>query len=235
MPGLYGYGYFDYTYILLIPAFLIAAWAQMNVQGTFNRFSRVTNSRSMTGAQAARQILDANGLHEVSVEPISGKLNDHYDPRTKVIRLSSPVYSGTSVASIGVAAHECGHAVQHSIGYVPLRLRNAIIPATQFGSTLAIPMVFIGFFLGWPGGVLIGILLFSFAVVFQLITLPVEFNASARALQTLDERAMLFGDELTGARKVLRAAAFTYVAATFVALVNLLRFLLMFMGMQRRD
>ncbi|MDR3553054.1 MAG: zinc metallopeptidase [Clostridia bacterium] len=235
MPGYFFYG-FNYSYIwIILPAFLIAMWAQFNVQNTFNRYNTRLNSRGLTGAQAARQILDANGLGSVAVEQIPGKLNDHYDPKANVIRLSSPVYSGISVAAVGVAAHESGHALQQSIHYAPLSIRNAIIPVTKVGSTLAVPMVIIGLLLSWPGGVLIGIVLFSLAVLFQLITLPVEFNASARALHTLDANGMLYGDELAGARKVLHAAALTYVAATFVALANLLRYVLLFTGMQRRN
>lgn len=234
--GYYGGYYYDYTYIVMIlPALLFSMWAQFRVNSTFNRYNRVFNSRGLTGAQAARQILDSNGLHDVQVVPVAGKLTDHYDPRSRVIRLSQAVYGSASVASVGVAAHEAGHAVQHSTHYVPLAFRNAIIPVSQLGSNLAIPLVFAGFIFQWAPLVFAGILFFGAAVLFQLITLPVEFNASHRAIQTLETGSMLYGDELAGAKRVLGAAALTYVAATFVALLNLLRLVLMFMGMRKRD
>lgn len=229
------YFFIDRYYIIyVLPAMLIALWAQFNVQSTYSRYSRKLNSRGLTGAEVARQILDRNGLYSVAIERTSGNLTDHYDPRTNVVRLSQGVFDGRSVASLGVAAHECGHAIQHSVAYKPLTMRNAVIPVTQFGSSASIWILIIGFVLNWGILVFLGIILFSFAVVFQLITLPVEFNASTRALRILDEGSLLFGDELKGARKVLKAAALTYVAATIVAFAQLLRVIAIFGG-SRRD
>ena len=225
---------FDYYYlILVVPALLFAAWAQAQVSGAYNRYSRVRVSRGMTGAMAARRILDDNGLTGVRVERVAGKLSDHYDPGDRVVRLSAGVYDSDSVASLGVAAHECGHAVQHATHYAPLTFRNAIIPITNFGSKLSIPLIIVGLFLS---GTLvdIGLLLFSLVAVFQLVTLPVEFNASSRALATLENGNFLDRRELEGARKVLRAAALTYVAALLVSVAQLMRLILLF-GNRRRD
>ena len=225
---------FDYYYlILVVPALLFAAWAQAPVSGAYNRYSRVRVSRGMTGAMAARRILDDNGLTGVRVERVAGKLSDHYDPGERVVRLSAGVYDSDSVASLGVAAHECGHAVQHATHYAPLTFRNAIIPITNFGSKLSIPLIIVGLFLS---GTLvdIGLLLFSLVAVFQLVTLPVEFNASSRALATLENGNFLDRRELEGARKVLRAAALTYVAALLVSVAQLMRLILLF-GNRRRD
>ena len=225
---------FDYYYlILVVPALLFAAWAQAQVSGAYNRYSRVRVSRGMTGAMAARRILDDNGLTGVRVERVAGKLSDHYDPGERVVRLSAGVYDSDSVASLGVAAHECGHAVQHATHYAPLTFRNAIIPITNFGSKLSIPLIIDGLFLS---GTLvdIGLLLFSLVAVFQLVTLPVEFNASSRALATLENGNFLDRRELEGARKVLRAAALTYVAALLVSVAQLMRLILLF-GNRRRD
>ena len=225
---------FDYYYlILVVPALLFAAWAQAQVSGAYNRYSRVRVSRGMTGAMAARRILDDNGLSGVRVERVAGKLSDHYDPGERVVRLSAGVYDSDSVASLGVAAHECGHAVQHATHYAPLTFRNAIIPITNFGSKLSIPLIIVGLFLS---GTLvdIGLLLFSLVAVFQLVTLPVEFNASSRALATLENGNFLDRRELEGARKVLRAAALTYVAALLVSVAQLMRLILLF-GNRRRD
>lgn len=224
----------DYYYlILVVPALLFAAWAQAQVSGAYNRYSRVRVSRGMTGAMAARRILDDNGLTGVRVERVAGKLSDHYDPGERVVRLSAGVYDSDSVASLGVAAHECGHAVQHATHYAPLTFRNAIIPITNFGSKLSIPLIIVGLFLS---GTLvdIGLLLFSLVAVFQLVTLPVEFNASSRALATLENGNFLDRRELEGARKVLRAAALTYVAALLMSLLQLLRYLLIFAGRSNR-
>ena len=193
---------FDYYYlILVVPALLFAAWAQAQVSGAYNRYSRVRVSRGMTGAMAARRILDDNGLTGVRVERVAGKLSDHYDPGERVVRLSAGVYDSDSVASLGVAAHECGHAVQHATHYAPLTFRNAIIPITNFGSKLSIPLIIVGLFLS---GTLvdIGLLLFSLVAVFQLVTLPVEFNASSRALATLENGNFLDRRELEGARTI---------------------------------
>ena len=225
---------FDYYYlILVVPALLFAAWAQAQVSGAYNRYSLVRVSRGMTGAMAARRILDDNGLTGVRVERVAGKLSDHYDPGERVVRLSAGVYDSDSVASLGVAAHECGHAVQHATHYAPLTFRNAIIPITNFGSKLSIPLIIVGLFLS---GTLvdIGLLLFSLVAVFQLVTLPVEFNASSRALATLENGNFLDRRELEGARKVLRAAALTYVAALLVSVAQLMRLILLF-GNRRRD
>lgn len=229
------YFFIDRSYIIyVLPALALAFFAQINVQSTFSRYSNVFSARGFTGYDVARRILDQNGLYSVRIERVSGNLTDHYDPRDHVIRLSEQVYDGRSVASIGVAAHESGHAIQHSVAYAPLSVRNAIIPVTQFGSSASIWLLLIGFFFNWQPLVLLGIVLFSFAVLFQLITLPVEFNASSRALKILNDSGILYKDELSGARKVLKAAALTYVAATIVAFAQLLRLLSIFGG-SRRD
>lgn len=224
----------DYYYlILVVPALLFAAWAQAQVSGAYNRYSRVRVSRRDDGRDGRRRILDDNGLTGVRVERVAGKLSDHYDPGERVVRLSAGVYDSDSVASLGVAAHECGHAVQHATHYAPLTFRNAIIPITNFGSKLSIPLIIVGLFLS---GTLvdIGLLLFSLVAVFQLVTLPVEFNASSRALATLENGNFLDRRELEGARKVLRAAALTYVAALLVSVAQLMRLILLF-GNRRRD
>nr|PZM87854.1 MAG: peptidase [[Clostridium] cellulosi] len=220
--------------IYVLPALILALIAQFNVTSTFSRYSRIPNSRRMSGAEAARRILDQNGLYNVRVERISGNLSDHYDPKDQVVRLSEGVYDGYSIAALGVAAHETGHAIQHSTNYSPLVIRNAIIPITQFGSSTSIWLLIIGFIFNWRPLVMAGIILFSLAVVFQLITLPVEFNASSRALKILGDTGMLYGQELAGARRVLTAAALTYVAATVVAFAQLLRLLAIF-GNTRDD
>ena len=225
---------FDYYYlILVVPALLFAMWAQGTVSSTFNQYSRVHSGRGLTGERVARQILDANGLQHVRIEHIRGNLTDHYDPGANVVRLSDSVYGSDSVAAIGVAAHECGHAVQHATHYSPLVFRNAIIPITNFGSKLSIPLIIIGLFLSGTL-VQIGLLLFSLVAVFQLVTLPVEFNASSRALATLERSGFLDGPELRGSKRVLRAAALTYVAALLVSVAQLLRLILLY-GNRRRD
>ena len=218
--------YFDSTYLIyVVPALLISLWASVHVKSTFARFNQVGNRRCITGAQAARRILDDNGLHSVRIERVSGSLTDHFDPSAGVIRLSDSTYSSTSVGAIGVAAHECGHAVQYDVGYFPMQVRRAIIPLTQIGSSMAIPLAVIGIIMGFSLLTEIGILLFCAVVVFQLVTLPVEFNASRRAMRTLEDDGILEDDELRGARKVLTAAALTYVAALLVSIGNLLRLL----------
>lgn len=233
----------DWTILILLPAMIFAFWAQFKVQSTFKKFDRVNTKRGMTGADAARRILDMNGLNHVRVEYIRGHLNDHFDPRTNVIRLSDATYGSTSVAAVGVAAHEAGHAVQHATGYAPIRLRSAIIPVTRFGSMLAMPLFIIGLLLagyattGSATGELLmfgGIALFSLSTLFQLVTLPVEFNASSRALKTLEDSGMLYGDEVGGAKSVLSAAAMTYVAALATSLATLLRLLLIASGASGR-
>lgn len=220
-----------YYYILVIPAMLFAGIASMMVSATFNKYQSVGNSRGLTGREVARQILDSNGLHNVQVEQVSGSLTDHYDPTARVVRLSTSVYGSQSVGAIGVAAHEVGHAIQHATEYAPIKVRAAIIPITNIGSTLSIPLVMLGFFMGIEPLVNIGILLFSAVAVFQLVTLPVEFDASARAIKTLDQQMILQGSELDGAKKVLTAAALTYVAALIQSLAQLVRLILL----TRRD
>ena len=222
-------GWFDVGYGLVIVGLIISLWASWNVKSTFRRYQNDRNSRGLTAAQVARQILDDNGLYQIRIEQIAGNLTDHYDPSGNVIRLSESVYNSTSVAAIGVAAHECGHAVQHEVNYVPMQVRSAIIPITQIGSRFwyiifVLGMVFSNSYIGAPLQ-MIGILLFTLIVVFQLVTLPVEFNAIRRAMQTLESRYILSGEELTKARKVLTAAALTYVAALLNGILQLLRLL----------
>ena len=214
--------------ILLLIALLVSMWASFNVKNTFKKYSKVYSNRGYTAEQVARKILDENGLYNVGIERVSGNLSDHYDPRENVVRLSDTVYGQTSVAAIGVAAHECGHAVQHAQEYTPIKIRTAIIPVTQFGSTLSYPLILIGFLMGgFNIFTTIGIWLYVAVVVFQLVTLPVEFNASSRALKTLEGCAYLEGEENAQARKVLTAAALTYVAALFATVVTLIRLILM--------
>ena len=227
--------YFDrYYWILIVPAMIFAMWAQLRVSSTFNRYSKVGSARGLSAAQVCRQILDENGLFAVRVERVSGNLTDHYDPRSNVIRLSDSVYNSTSVAAIGVAAHEAGHAVQYSVGYVPIKIRNSIIPVSKLGSTLSMPILLMG--LLFNSGVLveIGILLFSTMALFQLVTLPVEFNASGRALRTLGDYHILDDEETRMAGKVLKAAALTYVAALLSSAAQLLRLILLY-GRRRND
>ncbi|AEB76179.1 peptidase, membrane zinc metallopeptidase, putative [Clostridium botulinum BKT015925] len=209
--------------VILIPALIISAWAQLKVSSTFNKFSNVRSMNGYTGAQVARMLLDAEGLYDIPVQEISGRLTDHYDPRNRVMRLSTDVYNGTSVASIGVAAHETGHAIQHKKHYAPLEIRNSIVPVVNFSSSASWIIFMIGIFIKSSGLIQIGIMLFSAVVIFQLITLPVEFNASNRALKILESRNILYGDEIRGARSVLSAAAMTYVAAALTAILELVR------------
>ncbi|MBP3361467.1 MAG: zinc metallopeptidase [Clostridia bacterium] len=227
------YYYYDPTYVLVIAAFLLTLFASFGVKSTFNKYSSVRNARGMTGADAARRILDANGLSGVQIQRVSGNLTDHFDPKANVIRLSDSVYSSDSVAAIGVAAHECGHAVQYARDYAPIKLRNSIVPVVNIGNALSMPLFLLGLILGMTNLALAGALLFGLVLVFQLITLPVEFNASSRALRILDERGLLYGEELKGAKKVLKAAAMTYVAAVASTALQLLR-LLMIVN-RRRD
>lgn len=225
--------FYDYYYIVLVvPAILISLFAQFKVQSTYKKYAQVMSARNRTAAEITRQILDRNGLSNVAVEGVRGSLTDHYDPRTNVIRLSDSVRGDVSVASIGVAAHEAGHAVQYATGYFPIRLRNAVLPAANIGSALSVPLIFIGFLLSMQLLVTFGILLFSCVLLFQLVTLPVEFDASRRAVKTLDESGILSGDELVGAKKVLGAAAMTYVAAVLTTAAQLLRLVLI---SRRRD
>ena len=215
--------YIDPTYLILIPAILISAWAQFKVSSTFNKYSTVRSINGYTGAQVARILLNDAGLQEVEIQQVPGRLSDHYDPRAKVLRLSSDVYGSTSVASIGVAAHEVGHAIQDKGSYSALVFRNAIVPVVNFSSSLSWILFFIGILLSYSTLVTIGIILFSVVVLFQLVTLPVEFNASSRALKLLEARGILYDKEVEGARKVLSAAALTYVAATLMAVLQLVR------------
>ena len=232
MPFFY---YYDpYYWMLLVPAMLIALLAQINVSSTFNRYAQVASRRGLTGAQAAEAVLRAHGVYDVRIERVSGRLSDHYDPRSNVIRLSDSVYGSTSVASLGVAAHEAGHAVQYAQGYGPVRLRTTIIPVCNIGSQLSIILIILGLVLYFPALFGVGVILFAVAVFGQLVTLPVEFNASSRAMASLRDTGLLDEQELRGARKVLTAAAMTYVAALLVSIAQLLRFLLAFAG-RRRD
>ena len=236
MPyGYYGY-YFDPTYILIIIAAIISLIAQWRVNSAFSKYSRVASMSGMTGAQAARMILQSNGINDVSVQRISGKLTDHYNPSTKVLNLSESVYGSTSVAAIGDAAHECGHAIQHARGYFPLSLRTALVPVANIGSQLSWVFIIVGAILSFNQTLItIGIIMFSAAVLFQLVTLPVEFNASARALEQLESNGILYRDEVSQTRKVLSAAALTYVAAAATAILQLLRLIILFGGRDRRD
>ncbi|MBE6718307.1 MAG: zinc metallopeptidase [Ruminococcaceae bacterium] len=226
--------YFDYTYLVfVVPAMLLALWAQFKVQSTFKKYSSVISMRRMTGHDAARRILDANGLYNVKINRVAGNLTDHFDPRTNTVNLSDSVYDNCSVAAIGVAAHESGHAVQHAVGYGPIKLRTAIIPITQIGSNLAMPLVLIGLLLSFVELAYLGCIFFATATLFQLVTLPVEFNASSRAMAALENTGILGSEELKGSRKVLTAAAMTYVAALAVSLGQLLRLLIIVGGRDR--
>ncbi len=227
----YGYG-LDPTFLLLVPAMILAAYAQSKVKSTFNKYLKVRNSYGHTGADVARRLLDANGLQDVPVELVGGRLSDHYDPRKRVLRLSPDVYNSNSIASVGVAAHECGHAIQHMEGYAPLIVRNALAPVASFGSQAAWLFIIGGFIFSWINLIDIGILLFSAAVAFQIITLPVEFNASSRAIVLLESNGLVPANEVGPAREVLRAAALTYVAAAFAAIMQLVR---LFVLRGRRD
>lgn len=232
MPYRYGF-YFDPTYILVIIGAVICLAASAKVKTTFNKYNRVRSMSGMTGAQAAERILNSAGIYDVSIQHISGNLTDHYDPRNKVLSLSDSTYNSASVAAVGVAAHECGHAIQHQTSYAPLTLRSAIVPIANFGSTIAWPLILIGlFFTSSTGTFLInlGIICFSLAVLFQLVTLPVEFNASSRAVKILENTGILGHEELRGTKKVLGAAALTYVAGAASAILQLLRLIILFGG-----
>ncbi len=232
--------YFDWTYLVLVmPAVIFVMIASARVNSTFRKYENQRSRSGITGAQAARRILDANGLGHVAVEHISGSLTDHYDPRANVIRLSDSVYDNPSTAAVGIACHEVGHALQYASGYAPIKLRSAIIPVTQIGSKLAIPLVLIGLFLNYLSGMFLsvaylGIILFALSTFFQLVTLPVEYNASSRAMEQIRSRGLLMEDEQRSAREVLNAAALTYVAALAVSMMQLLR-LLMLVGGRRRN
>lgn len=235
---MYGMYYYDLTYVIfMIPALIITMYAQIKVNSTFKKYSKVKCRRGLTGAQAAQIVLQRNGVRNVRIERVAGKLTDHYDPSSNVIRLSDEVYNSTSVSAIGVACHEAGHAVQQAENYKPILFRKFMVPITNIGSKLSFPLIFIGllFPTKWDILLIIGIAMFSLAVFFELITLPVEFNASNRAIKALDEGELLYDEELRGAKKVLSAAAMTYLAAAITAIASLLRLLLIFSGRRGND
>ena len=231
---LFGYFWGDWTFIVLIPALILTFWAQISVQRAYRKYSRVPNVRGMTGEQAARRILDANGLTDVRIETIAGEMTDHYDPRTNVIRLSQGVYGADTVAAVGIAAHEAGHAVQYAQGYAPVKVRTAILPVCNIGSSAAMPLFFLGLFFSYDPLMMAGILAYATVTLFQLVTLPVEFNASRRALRALEDGGSLSFEDVKGARRVLRAAAMTYVAALATSLLSLLRLLILANSRRRR-
>lgn len=237
MPYYYG---FDWTYVVLVlPCLILSLWASANVNGTFQKYSKQLSTRRITGAEAAQRVLMASGVRGVQIQRISGNLTDHYDPQANVIRLSDNVYDNTSTAAIGVACHEAGHAVQYATSYAPIKLRAAVIPVTNLGSKLAMPLILVGILLSYLGNfsytlVYAGIACFGLSLVFQLVTLPVEFNASRRAMKAISTGNLLTEEEQKGARKTLTAAALTYVAATATALAQLLRLLILFGGRDNR-
>ena len=229
------YYYFDSTYILILIGAVISMIASAKVKSTYAKYGQVMSRSGFTGTDAARTILDNAGLRHIRIERISGDLTDHYSPKEQVLRLSDTTYNSRSIAAIGVAAHECGHAIQHSEHYSPLIIRNTIVPVVNIGSTLSWPMILLGLIFGFTGFLKLGIIFFSFSLIFQIITLPVEFNASSRALRILDDSGMLYGEEISGAKKVLSAAAMTYVAAVIASLLSLLRLIILFGGRRRND
>lgn len=233
MPLGYRYGYaFDPTYILVVIGALVSIVASMRVKSTFHKYSGVRSRSNMTGAQAAQRVLNSAGIFDVRIQHVAGSLTDHYNPKNKTLNLSDDVYGSSSVAAVGVAAHECGHAIQHQKGYSPLQIRSALVPVANFGSAAAWPLIILGMVLGGAGSTMckIGIVFFSSAVLFQLVTLPVEFNASRRAVRILGDTGILSEQELPYTRKVLKAAALTYVAGAAAAILQLLRLLLLFGG-----
>lgn len=240
---MYNYGYygFDWTYfVLVLPCIILSLWASASVKNTFRRYSTQYSTRGITGADAAARVLRNHGISNVRIEHVSGELTDHFDPKTNVIRLSDSVYGSTSTAAIGVACHEAGHAVQYATQYAPIKLRAAIIPITNFGSKISMPLILLGILFSSLGSlsytlVYLGIACFGFSFIFQLVTLPVEFNASHRAIRAIENAGLLSSKELIGTKKTLKAAAMTYVAATAVALAQLLRLILIFGGRKRRD
>ena len=227
--------YYDSTYVLVLISAIISMIASARVKSTYAKYGKVRSHSGMTATDAARMILDNAGLRHVRIERVSGDLTDHYSPKEQVLRLSDTTINSGSIAAIGVAAHECGHAIQHSQHYAPLSIRNAIVPVVNLGSTLSWPMILLGLIFGFTGFFKVGILLFSFSLIFQIITLPVEFNASSRAIAILENSGMLYEDELKGARKVLSAAAMTYVAAVVATLLSLLRLIILFGGRRNND
>lgn len=231
------YYFWDPTYILIIIGLILSLWASSRVKSTYAKYSRVRSMSGMTGAEAAARILHMAGIYDVQIQHVSGDLTDHYDPRNKTLNLSDSVYGSPSVAAVGVAAHECGHAIQDAKSYAPLKIRGAFVPVANLGSGLSMPLILIGLIFGvnsqWGILVDVGIILFSLAVLFQLITLPVEFNASRRAIQMVESTGILYGDEVDGTKKVLSAAALTYVASAAAAMLSLLRLILLFGGRNR--
>lgn len=222
--------FWDISMIILIPGLLLAMYAQAKVSSTYNRYKKVTSHSGYTGAQFARKMLNDNGLYDVTITQISGRMSDHYDPRANQVRLSAEVYNGTSIASLGIAAHEVGHAVQHATNYFPLTVRNLVVPVTNFSSSIYMLFIFIGIIMNSFSMIQFGIMLFAVIVIFQVITLPVEFNASRRAIATLGGNGVLDAEELSGAKRVLGAAAMTYVAAMVTAVLQLLQLLMVFGG-----
>lgn len=235
--GGFGYYYFDWTYILVVIGLVLSLAASAKVNGTFSKYSRTWSRSGITGAEAARQILNANGIYDVTVRQVPGNLTDHFDPRSRTVNLSAAVYGSTSISAIGVAAHECGHVIQDAREYVPLKIRAALVPVANIGSNLAIPLIILGVIIGGVGSPLaeIGILMFSLAVLFQLVTLPVEFNASSRALKILGDSRILAEDEVKKAREVLGSAALTYVAAAASSILQFLRLVILFGGRRNDD
>ena len=231
--GYYYMPYFDYSMLILIPAIIFSLYAQTKIQATFNKYMKVYTTNGLTGSEAARRILDRNGLYDIPVEVTTGRLSDHYDPSSRTLRLSKDVYYGNTVSSVGVAAHEAGHAIQHGTGYVPLSVRNSLVPVANIGSNLSWVLLVLGIIFSFPMLVSVGIYMFCAVVAFQIITLPVEYNASHRAIEQLEGGGMLYGGDLKGARSVLNAAALTYVAAAITAIAQLLRLLLI--SRNRRD
>lgn len=235
MPGYYHYYYMDWTYLLVLIGALLSILASARVNSTFHKYAGVRSMTGLTGAQAAQKILQYHGIYDVQIRHVSGELTDHYDPRNKTLNLSDATYAKTSVAAVGVAAHECGHALQHKENYGPLALRSALVPAANIGSKLGIPLILLGIILSYNQVLIqIGIWVFFLAVLFQIVTLPVEFNASSRAVAALDQFGILAGQEVSDCRKVLRAAALTYVAAAASAILQLLRLILLFGGNRSR-
>lgn len=230
----YGFGYYDPTIILIVIGVVLSLLASLKVKTTFAKYSKVRSLSGLTGAEAAERILHSAGIYDVTIRPISGNLSDHYDPRDKTLKLSETVYNNTSVAAVGVAAHECGHAIQHNRGYVPLRIRGALVPVANFGASVSWPMILIGLFMGGSQTLInLGIIMFALAVLFQLVTLLVEFNASRRAVQIVDETGILHTEEVRQTRKVLSAAALTYVAGAAASILQLLRLVILFGGRDR--
>lgn len=230
--------FYDPTYFLVLIGVVLSLLASARVKSTFNKYSQMRNSRGMTGAQAAEQVLHGAGIYDVRIEHVRGNLTDHYDPRSKVLRLSDSVYGQTSVAAVGVAAHECGHAIQHAKGYGPLKFRSVLVPVANFGAKIAWPLILIGLLINSESSWLLlqaGIIAFSLAVLFQIVTLPVEFNASKRAIRVLADRGIMFGEEIVAAKKVLSAAALTYVAGAASSILQLLRLIILTGGRRRRD